>query len=132
MKTRSQKAQRILNVLQKIHTIEELKKLELQRKLKELENSQHEVIHALNTDDALHGLFVDTAARFLQSLAKEADQVARARDIQAAKLLENAGKFIHIDRFIDTFTEEERRAANEKQLMDVIDSHTRKPNASPR
>ena len=124
MKSRSKKTQRILNVLKQIHTIEEFKKLQLQRHLDELEASQHEVIHALNTDDALHGLFVDTTARFLQSLAKEADRVAEARNVQTKKLLESAGKLKHIERLKDTLSEAEQRAENQTQLIDIIETHT--------
>jgi uncharacterized coiled-coil protein SlyX len=132
MKTRSQKAQRILSVLKQLHTIEEFKKLQLQRRLSELESSQHEVIHALNTDDALHGLFIDQTAKFLQSLAKEADKVGRAKDEQSKRLLENASKMKQAERLKDALVIVERRAQNETELADIIEQHATKTNASPR
>lgn len=132
MKTRTQKAHRILNVLKQLHTIEEFKKLELQRRLAELEDSQHEVIHALNTDDALHGLFIDQTARFLQSLAKEADKVARAKDEQSKRLLENASKMKQAERLKEALLLVERRTQSETELADIIEQHASKTNASPR
>jgi hypothetical protein len=132
MKTRSQKAHRILNVLQQLHTIEEFKKLQLQRRLAELEDSQHEVICALNTDDALHGLFIDQTAKFLKSLAVEADRVAIAKEEQSKRLLENASKMKQAERLKDALTQIERRARSETELADIIEQHTRKQNASPR
>jgi hypothetical protein len=131
MRTRSQKAHRILNVLKQIHTIEEFKALQLQRRLSELETSQREVILALNTDDALHGLFVDTTARFLQSLAREADQVTRAKEVQAQKLLENASKMKQAERMKDSAKVEETRVAHETQLLDIIEAHALKPSQAP-
>ncbi len=79
MENRAKKARRLLNVLEQMHQIEERKKLELQRRYDELERSQVEVIGALNADDALHGMFIDTTAKFLKSLAQEAQRVAEAR-----------------------------------------------------
>jgi len=132
MKKRAKKVERVLDVLKHIHRIEELKKVELQRKLVELERSQHEVIHALNTDDALHGLFVDTTAKFLRSLAKEAQHVAKAKDIQSQRILENASKLKHAERLSEKLERETRRVETETQLNEAIERVTRPGNTSPR
>jgi hypothetical protein len=129
--SRAQRAGRLLDVMKQLHRVEEYRKIELERRLNELDNTQREVIHALNTDDALHGLFVDTTARFLRSVATEAQKVARAHEVQSQKLLENASKMKQAERLKETLDRDERRAESETQLLDIIEHHTRDP-ASPR
>lgn len=131
MRTRSQKAHRILNVLKQIHTIEEFKKLQLQRRLAELENSQREVICALNTDDALHGLFMDQSAKYLRTLAREADRVALAKDEQSKRLLENATKMKQAERLKEALSGAERRVQSESELADIIEQHARPSRGKP-
>lgn len=129
--SRARRAGRLLDVLKQLHRIEEHRKIELERQLTELEDSTREVIHSLNTDDALHGLFVDTTARYLRSLARDAQQVARAHEAQSQKLLENATKVRQAERLKETLDENQRRAENEAQLLDIIEQHAR-DSASPR
>lgn len=131
MKKRAKKVERMLDVLKHIHRIEELKKVELQRKLAELEQSQHEVIHALNTEDALHGLFIDTTAKFLRSLAKEAQHVAAAKDVQSQRILENASKMKHAERLSEQLQRETRRVETETQLHETIERALRPGDTSP-
>jgi hypothetical protein len=131
MATRVQKAQRMLKVLEQLHRIEEFKKIELQRRLTELETSQHEVILSLNTDDALHGLFIDTTAKFLQSLAKEAQQVAVAKEAQSERLLRQATKMKSAERLHETLHREKRRVEAESELLETIERVARPGGTSP-
>jgi hypothetical protein len=130
MENRAKKARRLLNVLEQLHQIEERKKLELQRRYDELERSQVEVIGALNADDALHGLFVDTTAKFLKSLAQEAQRVAQARELQSEKLRERATKVKTAERLKDSLEQIEARRGGEKELQDVIERYTGRRGAS--
>ena len=130
MENRAKKARRLLNVLEQLHQIEERKKLELQRRYDELERSQIEVIGALNADDALHGLFVDTTAKFLKSLAQEAQRVAQARELQSEKLRERATKMKTAERLKDSLEQIEARRGGEKELQDVIERYTGRRGAS--
>jgi hypothetical protein len=130
MENRAKKARRLLNVLEQLHQIEERKKLELQRRYDELERSQVEVIGALNADDALHGLFVDTTAKFLKSLAQEAQRVAQARQLQSEKLRERATKVKTAERLKDSLEQIEARRGGEKELQDVIERYTGRRGAS--
>lgn len=131
MATRVEKAQRMLKVLEQLHRIEEFKKIELQRRLMELEASQHEVILSLNTDDALHGLFIDTTAKFLQNLAKEAQQVAVAKEAQTQRLLRQASKMKHAERLHTTLGQEKRRVETEAELAEAIERAARPRDTSP-
>lgn len=130
MENRAKKARRLLNVLEQLHQIEERKRLELQRRHDELERSQREVISALNADDALHGLFVDTTAKFLKSLAQEARRVAEARELQSEKLRERATKVKTAERLKDSLEQIVARRGGEKELQDAIERYTGRRGAS--
>lgn len=130
MENRAKKARRLLNVLEQLHQIEERKKLELQRRHDELERSQVEIINALNADDALHGMFIDTTAKFLKSLAHEAQRVAEARELQSEKLRERATKMKTAERLKDSLEQIVARRGGEKELQDVIERYTGRRGAS--
>jgi len=124
MEERAKKARRLLNVLEQLHEIEEQKKLQLQRRAEELDRSQKELINALNADDALHGMFIDTTARFLKSLAHEAQRVAEAQELQAERLRVQATKMKTAERLTDNLEQIEERRGAEKELQDVIERYT--------
>jgi hypothetical protein len=130
MEDRAKKARRLLNVVQQLHKIEERKKLELQRRYDELERSQHEIINALNTDDALHGMFIDTTARFLKSLAQEAQRVDQAREVQTQKLREQATKVKSAERLKESLEQIAARRGGAKELEEVIERYTGRRGAS--
>ena len=130
MENRVKKARRLLNVLEQLHQIEERKKQELQRRFTELERSQEEIINALNADDALHGLFVDTTAKFLKSLAQEAQRVSEARELQTEKLRERATKMKTAERLKDNLEQIAARRGGERELQDVIERYTGRKGAS--
>lgn len=124
MDHRAKKARRLLNVLEQLHEIEEQKKLQLQRRAEELDRSQKELIGALNSDDALHGLFMDTTARFLKSLALEAQRVSEAQELQAERLRVQATKMKTAERLADNLELMVERRGAEKELQDVIERYT--------
>ena len=123
MNERAQKAHRILDVQRQMHRIEEWRMSDLRRRLDELEAEQRSVIGALNDDDALQGLFIDTMARRLRALAEEATRVGRERDAQAARLAEHAGRVACAERLCAGLDLEDARAAEKTQLLDSIDRH---------
>lgn len=130
MENRAKKARRLLNVLEQLHEIEERKKLQLQRRHEELERSQLEVIDALNSDDALHGLFIDTTAKFLKSLAIESKRVAEAKELQIERVRERAMEMKTAERLKESLEHIEAGERGEKELQDVIERYTGKEAAS--
>jgi hypothetical protein len=130
MEKRARKARRLLNVLEQLHQIEEHKKVQLQRRYDELERSQEELINALNTDDALHGMFIDTTARFLKSLSQESQRVAEAQELQSQKLREQATKVKTAERLKDSLEQIVARRGGEQELQDVIERYTGRRGAS--
>jgi hypothetical protein len=127
---RVQRAQRLFQVLTKLHYIEEQKKIALQRRFDELERSQEEVIKALNTDDALHGLFVDTTAKLLRNMAQEAHRVGEARDLQTRKLLDRATKMKTVERLKENLEISTRRIRQEHELREIIERYVGRQTAS--
>ncbi len=130
MEKRAKKARRLLDVLTQLHRVEEQKKLELQRRFDELEQSQVDVIDALNADDALHGMFIDTTAKFLKSLAQESQRVAAAHETQSRKLLEQATKVKTAERLSESLEQIVARRGGERELHEVIERYTGRRRAS--
>jgi len=130
MEHRAKKARRLLNVLEQLHKLEERKKIELQRRHDDLERSQLEVINALNADDALHGLFIDTTAKFLKSLSLEAQRVSEAKTVQTERLRVRATEMKSAERLSDSLEQIVARRGGEKELDDVIERYTGRKRAS--
>jgi len=123
MEKRIERARRLLKVLEQLHRIEEQKKIELERRHAELERSQEDVIDALNTDDALHGMFIDNSVRRLRSLALEARRVGEAHNAQAQRLLDRAAKLKTAERLKTTLEQDTGRIRKENELREVIDRY---------
>jgi hypothetical protein len=123
METRARRARRLLDVLRQLHEIEERKKLELEIRQKELERSQREAMRALDADDALHGLFVDTTARFLKSLARQAREVAEAHDVHSKRLLDRAVRMRAAERLKGSLEQHAASRRNERELSDIIERY---------
>jgi len=123
MSERAQKAHRVLDVQRQLHRIEEWRMSDLQRRLDELEGEQQSLIRALNDDAALQGLFIDTMARRLRSLAEETTRVGRERDAQAARLAEHAARVACAERLCATLDWEAVRAGEKARLLDSIERH---------
>jgi hypothetical protein len=127
---RAKRAKRIHQVLTQLHVIEEQRKLALQRRQDELERSQLEVINALNTEDALHGLFIDATARFLRNLTQEAQRVAEEREVQSRKLLDRATKMKTVERLRETLETSVGRIRQANELQEVIERYIGQESAS--
>jgi hypothetical protein len=127
---RLKRARRLHDVLRQLHEIEEHRKLVLQRRFDELEESQRELIHGLNRDDALHGLFMDTTARFLKSLAQEAKRVADAKELQTQRVLERATQMKTAERLKNNLDERVARSTKERELYEIIERYSGRRRAS--
>jgi len=130
MEKRARRARRLLDVLTQLHRIEEQKKFALEHRYNELEQSQQEVINALNTDDALHGLFIDNTVRLLRSLSQEARRVAEARDAQADVIQDRAAKMKTAERIKETLESQTGQIRKENELRDVIERYVTAGRAS--
>ena len=132
MDSRVRKAERIVAVQRQLQRIEDWKMAELDRRLAELDAGQRELILALNGDEALHGLFIDSMARRLRSLAEEADRTAREKEAQAAKRLEQAGRVKVAERISETIDRETQAAEARKELLDIAERYVARATTSLR
>ncbi len=121
MNRRAQKARRILEVQEQLHRIEDWRTADLRRKLAELEESQRALICALNEDEALHGLFLDSMARRLRLLAEESAQTAREKEAQENRLLEQGQRLKCAERLSTTADRQATRASTRKELLEIAE-----------
>jgi hypothetical protein len=120
--SRAEKAKRIVAVQKQLQRIEDWKMLELKRRLKELEASQEDMIKAQSEDDIIRGELVDLAVRRLRSLVRETGQVSVERDVQAARVLDQANKLKLAERLEGDAVKEAERVSGHKQLAEIIES----------
>jgi uncharacterized coiled-coil protein SlyX len=111
----------MLAAQQQLHRIEQWKMADLQRRLGDLEVSQLELISALNDTNALHGLFIDTMARRLSSLAEEAERVAREKNAQSLKLTDHAARVRIAERLAEAIALDVQREDERKELLDIVE-----------
>ena len=115
------KIHRILGVQQQLHRIEEWRLADLDRALLALAATEQELIRALNEDDALQGLFIDTTARRLASIAEEAARVGKEKTAQEQRLLEHAARKVCAERLAQAVDREVAQAAEKRALVDAIE-----------
>jgi hypothetical protein len=121
MSAEVRKAHRLLALQRQLHRIEEWKLADLARTLDALGAAQQSLIGALNEDDALQGLFIDATARRLRSLAEEASHVREEKKAQSVRVIEHAARKACAERLAEVVDRNAERAADKKQLLDVIE-----------
>lgn len=121
MGAQASKIHRILAVQEQMHRIEEWKLADLRVRLEQLATDQKDLIGALNEDNALQGLFIDSMARRLQALSEEASKTGEQTDVQAARLLEQAGRLICAERLAGAADLKELRDGEKKDLAEAIE-----------
>ncbi|MFC4173656.1 hypothetical protein ACFOYU_16595 [Microvirga sp. GCM10011540] len=130
MDKRLRKTERLLKVQEQLQKMAEWKLADLSRQAAELRNAQETLIQTLNDDEVLHGLFVESRARRLQTLAGEANQVDEAQEAQKKVVLERSMQVKRTERMVETFAEEHRRASEKKDYLMLLDSLASKNDAS--
>ncbi len=121
MQKKAEKAARILAAQEQLHRIEQWKMSDIERRLADLEAMQVELISALNDTNALHGLFIDTTARRLSSIAEEAERVGREKAVQALKVKEHATRVKICERIAVERAQEFEREKEGKELLDIVE-----------
>lgn len=127
MADRLAKVQRIQSVQATMHRLAEWRLAELQRHERELAERQQEMIHALNGDQRLHGLFVSAMARRLKALAGEEERTRAAREAQADRVLDEAKRLKRTERLVDRVEIEHRREAEKHELQRLIEGLGARP-----
>lgn len=128
--TSRKSAHRILAVQRQLHRIEQMKLVELQQQLADLELADQQLIGALNEDEALHGLFVDAMARHLSVIRQEAARVTHSEGVQSQRMIEHGARLRFAQRMADAADIEARRLAYQRELTEIIDRLGGRGNAS--
>jgi hypothetical protein len=123
MPKKAKRAERLVEAMRKLHRVEELKKIELQRQMSELRRNEEDILARLNLDEALEAMMMQTSARYLRTLAREAEKVSHSQERQDARLLDQAGKLKRAEKLRDKLAERRARVENEKHLNEVIERY---------
>jgi hypothetical protein len=130
MPKQAKRAERLVAAFRKLHRVEEMKKIALQRQLNELQRSQEDILIGLNREDALQGVFLQTSTRYLRKLAREAERVSQSHLQQSRRLLDRAGKLRRAEKMRDELSQLKERAEGTKQLTEVLERYGGKGDAS--
>lgn len=130
MKQRIRKIDRILKVQDRLKQEAELKVSLLEREAADLQAAQEAIIHAMNGHDALHGLFVDVAAKRLQSLSTQESHVEKAKALQKAVAFEKAMQAKRTEKMLTNLKGQNRRETEKKDLAEILETLVKGGSAS--
>jgi hypothetical protein len=130
MSERLRKMNRVLKVQQQLREMAEMKLLSLQRRASELTAEQEVIIHTLNDDAALHGLFVGAKAKRLQALARQSLQVDAAKAIQQEIAFDKSLQVKRSEKLVASLKEESRHEKERRDFLSLLDSISTKTRAS--
>jgi hypothetical protein len=126
---RLKKIERILAIQTKIHRLAEWRLGALDRKQAEISVSKAELVASLN-EPPLQGLFVEAMARRLTLLAREADRVARAREVQERRLREEGLRLKRFERATGRADRAYREALRKRGFQSILDALAKPDDAS--
>lgn len=121
---RRRRMERLLKVQEQLHRIEEWRLVEAQQQLDRVVRDQEELIRSLNAEnglEGLQGLFLDTAARRLKSLAAEELASGEAKDAQAERVMAEGARRGVAERLFAAATRAARRVEEENQLQETTE-----------
>lgn len=121
MRGRVKKMQRIMQAQARLHQLEELKLVRLEREEARLKGEQETIIQSLNEDGALHGLFVEAMSRRLTALARETGAVHRAQEAQSRRVIEEALRLKRSERITGKLSRQHKSAVEKKVFEDILD-----------
>src|SRR5262245_22892343 len=122
MANRRDRIHRIAVVQEQLHRLAEWRLADLQRQEDELADRQRALIEALNDDQRLQGLFVDSAAKRLTAVSAESTKVAQAKDRQADRVFAEARRLKQAQRMAGVAAAAVRRDDEQRTLETVVEA----------
>ena len=119
MKQRLTSMKRIMNVREQLKRIEETKLARLNREEAELEDKRRSIIHALNDDPSLQGLFIDDMAKRLKRVTVASQQVRHLKQVQSQHVMEQTRHYRQAEKLVDALTKDKNRV-DEKTLLESM------------
>ena len=130
MKKRLQNLMRIVEVKEHQRRAAEWRLARLRQQEVALLEDQRSVIGALNADQPLHGLFVETMARHLRVASEKLEVLRRSIEIRAVELEAQSSQLKQAERLLRDATRQHDRATEWKELEHVIDATMTRGDAS--
>jgi hypothetical protein len=130
MKKRLQNLTRIVEVKEHQRRAAEWRLARLRQQELALVEDQRSVIGALNADQPLHGLFVETMARHLRVSSEKLEVIRRSITLRAAEVEAQSIQLKQAERLLRDAAREHDRAAEWKELQRVIDATMTRGDAS--
>jgi hypothetical protein len=122
MKGRLESLGRILQVQRQLHRSAEWQLARLQQQENAVHEDQRQLLGALNEDQALHGLLVQSMARHLRRTSEELETLAKAKAVQAETLRDQAGKLKRTERLRERAAGAHLRATEARDLAELIEA----------
>ncbi len=119
---RLRKIERVLAVQEQMHRLAEWRIAALDREKAEIARGQESLLGALNGDDPMHGLFVEAMTRRLTALTREADRLAKAREVMEKKLTEETLKLKRTERMTDRVRREHATSEEKRLFQDLLET----------
>ena len=119
---RLKKIERVLAVQEQMHRLAEWRIAALDREKAEIARGQESLLGALNDDDPMHGLFVEAMTRRLTALTREADRLAKAREVMEKKLTEETLKLKRTERMTDRVRREHATSEEKRLFQDLLET----------
>ena len=113
---------RILKVQERLKQEAELKVSLLAKEAAELRTAQEGIIHSMNDQHTLHGLFVDVAAKRLQALSMQEGHVQKAKVAQKAVALDKAMQAKRTEKMLTNLKGQDRREMEKKDLASILEA----------
>jgi hypothetical protein len=130
LKNRLAKLARIVEVKEHQRRSAEWRLGRLRREEAGVLQDQRTLIAALNEDQPLHGLFVETMARHLGVLSQKLDALRQAQALQTAELQTQTGQLRQAEHMLEDTSRKQARADEWKELSEVIDAALARDDAS--
>lgn len=110
---------RIMRVREQLKRIEETKLARLNREEAELEDKRRSIIHSLNDNPSLHGLFVEDMAKRLKRITQESHTIRQRKQAQSRQVMEQTRHFRQAENLVETL-EKDKNRMDEKRLLDSM------------
>jgi hypothetical protein len=119
MSKRLDAMKRIQRVREQLKRIEESKLGRLNREEADLKAKRQSIIHGLNDDPSLHGLFVDDQAKRLRRITEQSLDIRQLKEVQTRQVIEQTRHFRQAENLVENLVKLEERAG-EKALLDAL------------
>jgi hypothetical protein len=130
MRDRVKSLKRIVDVQKHLHSMEEIKYVRLQQRVRRCQDEQRELAEALSSEDALRGLFMDVTARRLQALRQEERRLTPQLEKQASVLLEHGGRLRNSEQLAEALGVELARVEEREELERLLEARFAQGGAS--